>query len=194
VWKRLADLTIQRDGPYGKLDQVGLKLAQQAWTTGNKNQLFNLPQVNHHGKQLFLESALSGKCIDIKDWGKNNGAILHQWDHTGDTNQKWLLEHHEADNSYILESIHATGKVMDVEGNSNDHGAKIHLWEKVHGGADNQRWKLHKVHGSADKYRLQSCKSGLYMEVVNSSVDLGARIHQWEASEKENQVFRFRWI
>lgn len=86
--------------------------------------------------------AESRKCIDVKDFQKDNGSIVHLWDVvTNGANQKWrftqdkdLWEIVSVHNDLVLDA--------DVSAVSND-GCKLQCWTRHNG--KNQRWLIHLV-------------------------------------------------
>ncbi|MFE2757750.1 RICIN domain-containing protein [Actinosynnema sp. NPDC059335] len=79
----------------------------------------------------LIRSELNGKCLDIRDWNANDGAIVQMWACHGGANQQWY-----GDGSLIRSALN--GKCLDIrDWNAND-GAVVQMWT-CHGGA-NQRW------------------------------------------------------
>ena len=76
---------------------------------------------------------------------------------------------------------------LDVKGNSTSAGAVIDLWPA--NGGTNQQWVFERVDTSSPsgKYRIRSFSSGLYLDVVNSSMSNGGLVDQWPNNGGANQ-------
>ncbi|MBP6217380.1 MAG: RICIN domain-containing protein [Oligoflexales bacterium] len=84
---------------------------------------------------LFLECADSGKCLDVSDRNKSNGAALHQWDCLHTDNQQFKFV--QNDNYYQIETF-SPGKCINIKDWKRNDGARLQQWECS--GGVNQRF------------------------------------------------------
>jgi hypothetical protein len=161
----------------------------RGWT--DNNGLSNFSWNDKISSVLFTESlqmksitALhSGKAVEVFDFATSNGAFVVQWGYWGGANQKWKLVPVGNGYHFIL-SVHSR-KHVSVEGESKLENARIVQDEPTN--SLSQQWHVSPCDGA---YLLMNRKSGLYMEVVNSSLDDGAQLVQKPKTAKKNQLFR----
>ncbi len=126
----------------------------------------------------------SGKCMDVKDWSKDNGATIQIWEcHFGD-NQIWVLES-AGSGYYRIKSKHS-GKCLDVKGASKDDKARIQLYS-CHG-KENQQFKFEIQ--SDGTYQIKARHSGKCIDVQGASTSNGATLQQYRCHGKSNQRWR----
>lgn len=86
---------------------------------------------------VIIMSAYSGKCLDVDGYREDEGAVVHQWKHTGALNQHWRLTELD-DGSYNICARHS-GHVLDATWEK-ENGVKPIQWSWH--GKDIQRWWL----------------------------------------------------
>ncbi|GAA3507512.1 RICIN domain-containing protein [Streptomyces showdoensis] len=79
----------------------------------------------------------SGKCLDVYDASRADGAGLIQWQCDGDTNQRWRLEA-VSGGAVQLRAVHS-GKCLEATW-SGTGGEQVRQYPC--NGAVNQRWTL----------------------------------------------------
>jgi len=104
------------------------------------NQIWHLEYVETvNGKPYYqIKAQHSGKCVDVKDASRNNGANIHQWTCEQVDNQLWTRHWPDHNSNYFELRAKHSGQCLDVSEASNDNGANVHQWDCV-GGA-NQLW------------------------------------------------------
>ncbi|MEE1770359.1 RICIN domain-containing protein [Streptomyces sp. JV185] len=60
-------------------------------TTGGANQEWSAYSYDT-GKWDYIKNVHSGKCLEIADGSKTNGAAARQWDCHAGLNQQWVME------------------------------------------------------------------------------------------------------
>ncbi|QTD98669.1 RICIN domain-containing protein [Streptomyces cyanogenus] len=88
-----------------------------------------------------IVAAHSGKCLDVFEWSKSNGARIVQWSCHGGLNQKWYLER-RADNRWQIRSLYSD-KCLDADQPSlqaPEHGVIVQQWDCI--GGKNQAWSV----------------------------------------------------
>ena len=95
------------DVPYGTMDDIQLiqygchRGENQAWT-------FN----NHGDGSYEVVSLASGKCLDVYNWGKEDGEMIYQSECHGGDNQRWQIDLLE-NGAYQIKARHS-GKCLDL--------------------------------------------------------------------------------
>ncbi len=131
-----------------------------------------------------IESAYSGKVLDVADWSTEGGGNIQQWTLHGGANQTWQLAP-VGDGQYEIRSVHS-GQCLDVDGWSAADGANVIQWP-CHGGA-NQRFSFNAV--VDDQVLIVPASSGSCLDVAEWVYEDGANIQQWGCSGWENQRWR----
>ena len=140
------------------------------------------------GKFYVITSKQSNKSIDVKDAGRNNGAIIHQWDYVEEANQQWLLEGTE-DGYYKIIS-RETAKAIDIKDNANYNGATIHQWEDVD--VNSQLWSFEVDNDGY--YKIKSKSTGKCLDVKGISSQNGAVLQLWDDVNGDNQKWKLTEI
>ncbi|WP_081883543.1 RICIN domain-containing protein, partial [Glycomyces tenuis] len=131
-----------------------------------------------------IESAHSGRVLDVTDASAANGASIQQWDDFGSANQRWRFV--DAGEGYWQIVSVASGKALDVTGASVANGAPVQQWDYV-GGA-NQQWSVTPLGDGS--YSITNRNSGKALDVTGASEANGAPVQQWDHVGGANQ----RWI
>ncbi|MBT2532770.1 RICIN domain-containing protein [Arthrobacter sp. ISL-48] len=126
-----------------------------------------------------LLGAQSGKCLDLKSFATNDGAVVDIYTCNGGTNQKWTL-----DTSGQLVNA-SSGKCLDVSGQSTSNGAFAQQWTCTGGG--NQKWTYNAV-----TRQLIGQQSGKCLDVNQASTADGARLVIWTCGNQTNQQWTIR--
>ncbi|UNO38819.1 RICIN domain-containing protein [Streptomyces sp. MST-110588] len=119
----------------------------------------------------------SGKCLEIENSSKQNGARAQQWDCNGQAGSGWRLQDLGGGAWYIINAH--SGKCLEIENSSASNGARAQQWDcKGQKGAKfwlddrGSYWWIRPTTGSSDK-----C-----LEIENSSMSNGARAQQWDCN------------
>ncbi|WP_405425250.1 RICIN domain-containing protein [Streptomyces erythrochromogenes] len=118
----------------------------------------------------------SGKCLEIENSSKSNGARAQQWDCKGQGGSKWGMAD-AGGGTYYLVNAHS-GKCLEIENSSTANGARAQQWDCK--GQAGSKWKFYVVHGQSAK--VVNAKSGKCLEIENSSKSNGARAQQWDCN------------
>jgi hypothetical protein len=89
---------------------------------------------------IQLRNVNSGKCLEVADSRRDNGAPVQQWDCVGAETQRWESAAtcwECTDPAYTLAGYHS-GKVLEVENSSTYNGARVQQWDSA--GAPGQFW------------------------------------------------------
>ncbi|MFF0558795.1 RICIN domain-containing protein [Streptomyces sp. NPDC004266] len=128
----------------------------------------------------------SGKCLEVADWSKNDGAAVRQWDCTGGDNQKWAR--YSAPGSsrgpYWYINLNS-GKCLEIRDWGTHNGAVADQWS-CHYGA-NQTW----YGNSGMIYPDYDYAAGKCLEIADWRTDNGAPARLWDCSYRQdsNQTF-----
>ena len=129
-------------------------------------------------------NANSKKAIEVKNYSRDNGAEICQWDFHGGDNQLWKLED-AGEGFYYIRSV-LTGKNLEVYGFSTDNGGRVSVWDNT--AAKNQQWGIKKdpVDGN---YILTNRNSGKVVDINGASRDNAGVVQQWQNVNGLNQKF-----
>jgi hypothetical protein len=132
----------------------------------------------------------SGKALDVSGFSTANGAIIHQWEYFGQTNQKWRVRR-QADGSYRLTAVHS-GKILDAKSSGTSDGTVIQQYTWNNSCA--QKWRLENRSDGAKTIR-SSC-SDKVLDVSGVSLENGAPLQLWSSGgdASRNQGFIFERI
>lgn len=111
----------------------------------------------------FLLNKLSGKCLDVKDWGMEPGNPIMQWPYHGGTNQLWLLERLE-DRWFKITSQHS-GWCLQVRAGSLEEDAPLE--QGVFAGKEYQEWSL--IPFPDGSYQIKARHSGKVATIQGAS-------------------------
>lgn len=103
----------------------------QQWDCANSpNQRFRFELADSGefgGRAYTIKAEHTGKCLSVKDSGKDNGVNIIQWDCFNTPNQKVIMTP-STGGSWTIRFLH-TGKCMDVQGTSTANGQTVHQWD-----------------------------------------------------------------
>lgn len=131
----------------------------------------------------------SHKAIEVKNYSRDNGAEICQWDFHGGDNQLWKLT--DAGDGYYYISSALTGKNLDVSGFSQDNGGRIVQWDNTSG--KNQQWGITRT-PSDGSYTLTNRNSGKVVDINGASRDNAGVVHQWQNINGLNQKFMIELV
>ncbi|MBF6051465.1 RICIN domain-containing protein [Streptomyces eurocidicus] len=76
-------------------------------------------------------NANSGKCLEVADSRKDNGAPIQQWDCVNSQTQKWeVIWNSNLAEPFTLRNRNS-GKVIEVDNSSKSNGARVQQWDNV---------------------------------------------------------------
>ena len=139
-----------------------------------------------------LTATHSNKALDVTACNTANGTLIQQYAPLGNDCQKFLIV--DVGGGYFKLVSKVGLKCVDG-GIAGAPNAPVYLWDQAN--ASNQKWKFEKVHPAGvttlgGAYTVQNRNSGLFLDVAFSSLDNGARLHQWSSNNGgPNQQFRF---
>ncbi len=73
----------------------------------------------------------NGKCMDVQDGSKSNGANIQIWDSNNNDQQLWSV--YDVDGAYVICPKHAPTMALDVKNASKVAGTRIQLWTQSYG-------------------------------------------------------------
>lgn len=125
----------------------------------------------------------AGKCLDVTDVSKENGANIQLWDCTEQAGQQFTLV--PSDSGYVSLRNVNSGKCLDVWGWSTAAGANIAQYSCT--GSANQQFRVEDVGGG--NVRFVSRHSGKALDAWAKGTANGTNIAQWEPNGGTNQTF-----
>ncbi|MFB7469611.1 RICIN domain-containing protein [Kitasatospora sp. NPDC056184] len=123
-------------------------------------------------------NAATGKCLEVADVRKDDGAPVRQWTCTSGNNQKWTVYGSSLINLW-------SGKCLDIPGFSTVWGTRPIQWTCT-SQQDNQRWLVPDVSAPLPGY-LSSL--GLVLDVAGFDPADGATVATWGANGGANQLW-----
>ncbi|MGW7786453.1 RICIN domain-containing protein [Streptomyces tricolor] len=75
---------------------------------------------------VFIIRNHSGKCLEIENSSKRNGARAQQWTCNGQDGAKWRFVETSGDRLYIVNA--RSGKCLEIENSSRRNGARAQQW------------------------------------------------------------------
>jgi parallel beta-helix repeat protein len=128
----------------------------------------------------------SGKVLDVSQISTADGAIIHQWQYLGQTNQKWRVER-QTDGTYRFTAQHS-GKVMDAQYAGTTAGTRV--WQYTWNNSCAQKWRIEARSDGAKTIR-SSC-SDKVLDVSGYGLENGAAFQLWNyIPDIGNQAFVF---
>ncbi|MER5202340.1 RICIN domain-containing protein [Streptomyces sp. NPDC002825] len=129
-----------------------------------------------------IQAAHSGKCLEVADWSKADGAPVRQWDcHHGD-NQKWYRYGLSDDtNAFFYINVNS-GRCLEIGGWNRNNGATANQWGCHYG--LNQMFRGDRGLRMDGAYADQKC-----LEIADWRTDNGAPARLWDCHSGDNQYF-----
>jgi Ricin-type beta-trefoil lectin domain-like len=125
----------------------------------------------------------SRKAVEVKNYSRDNGAEICQWDFHGGDNQLWKVEV-AGDGLYYIKSV-LTGKNLEVYGFSQDNGGRLTQWDNT--SAKNQQWKFSRAEDGS--FIITNYNSGKVMDINGASLANAGNVQQWQNANGNNQKF-----
>ncbi|MGK5733214.1 RICIN domain-containing protein [Streptomyces sp. URMC 124] len=131
----------------------------------------------------------SGKCLEIENSSKSNGARAQQWDCSRQPGSKWMVT--SSDGVYVNIINVNSGKCLEVADSRRDDGAPVQQWTCA--GNDTQKWNKLFVQSDPNTRVFRNANSGKVLEIDGSSKDNGARAQQWENKGQPGSYWTESW-
>ena len=131
----------------------------------------------------------SGKCLDIVNGSRANGARIQQWTCSGAPQQKWYLRGVGGE-YYNIVSAHDAA-CLDLRDNLNANGAVVQQW--TCSGAYNQVWQV-TWDASMGAYRIKPDVGDKCLDVTGVSTANGAYMQIWDCAYPGVRNQRFRLV
>ncbi|MFF9643016.1 non-reducing end alpha-L-arabinofuranosidase family hydrolase [Kitasatospora aureofaciens] len=119
-----------------------------------------------------LRGTGSGRCLDVANASRTDGAPLQVYDCWNGANQQWTLT---PDNQLTVYG----GKCLDVPGHATTAGTRVQIWTCT--GAANQQWRV-----NADG-TVVGVESGLCLDVAGAGTANGTAVDVWQCNGGSNQ-------
>ncbi|MEU1122213.1 ricin-type beta-trefoil lectin domain protein [Streptomyces sp. NPDC005899] len=117
-----------------------------------------------------VQSAVSGKCLDVSGAGTADGTAVQIWSCGGGVNQLW--------SAHSDGTLRSMGKCLDAVGRGTANGTKVQIWSCS--GGSNQVWEPYN-----GGYRNPA--SGRCLDDPGSSTADGTQLHLWDCHGGANQ-------
>jgi hypothetical protein len=138
---------------------------------------------------FMIINKYSGKCLDLIGGNTANGAVINQW--TADVNgpnQRWGFAPTENANHFRIVSW-VSGKCACIDGDSTSPGAQLHDWDYT---GNNTAQQFDLADAGNGWFKIKNVKSGLILEVTNSSTADNAKVQQNTDVSGANQLWRLQ--
>ncbi|KOV31547.1 alpha-L-arabinofuranosidase [Streptomyces sp. XY431] len=119
-----------------------------------------------------LHGTGSGRCLDVTNADRNDGAFLQIHDCSGGANQQWTST---SDNRLTVYG----NKCLDVPGHATTAGTRVQIWT-CSGGA-NQQWRVN------SDGTVVGVESGLCLDVTGAGTANGTAVEIWTCNGRSNQ-------
>jgi sucrose-6-phosphate hydrolase SacC (GH32 family) len=140
------------------------------------------------GATYRIQSASSGKILEVDGGSTSDGANVQQWEWTGADRQKWIA-HELRDGVFRFENV-ASGKMLDVRDAGTANGDSAVQWDWW--GGDNQQWTVDRVDDVEETvYRVRNVNSGKVLDPEDGSGSNGEDVQQWDWLDGDNQRWQF---
>jgi sucrose-6-phosphate hydrolase SacC (GH32 family) len=140
------------------------------------------------GATYRIQSASSGKVVEVENGSTSDGANVQQYEWTGADRQKWVAREVSA-GIYRFENVNS-GKVLDVQDAGTANGDTVMQWDWW--GGDNQQWTVDPVNDVEPQvHRVRNVNSGKVLDLEDDAQTDGGDVQQWEWLDGDNQHWRF---
>jgi hypothetical protein len=129
----------------------------------------------------------SGKCLDVANWSRSNGAPVNQFDCHGGANQRWYFWTVPGTTSQLIINDWS-GQCLDIPGWSSSDGAQLQQFS-CHGFA-NQQFRAGLPSALAFGFRFRNVNSNKCLDIPNWSTQSGVRVQQFTCHTGLNQ----QWV
>ncbi len=130
----------------------------------------------------------SGKCLDVQDESKEDGANAFQYSLHGGPNQQWVFVKADDDCYYIV--ARHSGKCLDVLDWHKEDGARV--CQITLFGGDNQKWQLRQT--KDDYFHIIAKHSGKCLDVAGRGTEDGTIVQQYTVHGGDNQKWELRAV
>ncbi|MER6829227.1 PHB depolymerase family esterase [Streptosporangium sp. NPDC000563] len=130
------------------------------------------PSPSPSGGTGALRGVGSGRCLDVVGASQANGAAVHIWDCSGQSNQRWT-------STAAGELRVYGGKCLDVNGAGTADGSTVIIWDC--NGQNNQKWRLN-ADGTITAVGANKC-----LDVSGYGTANGTRVQIWSCTGATNQ-------
>lgn len=129
----------------------------------------------------YIKNA-DGKCLEIENSSRDNGAHAQQWSCVGQEGAVWYAEQ-VANGGWpapvrLRIRNYYSNKCLVIENSSNSNGAGAVLWDC--NGQAGSLWSANVGQQTNWYYWWQNAANGKCLEIENSSFSNGARAQQWD--------------
>lgn len=125
-----------------------------------------------------IRNVNSGKCLEIVNSSKDNGALAQQWSCGTQAGAKWEFRPSTTAGVYQVVNVNS-GKCLEIVNSSKDNGARAQQYTCAN--IPTMQWKIEQA-GSTVSLDISNVNSGKTLEINNSSLDNGAPAQQWTHS------------
>jgi Ricin-type beta-trefoil lectin domain/Phosphatidylinositol-specific phospholipase C, X domain len=131
----------------------------------------------------------SGKCLDLIGGNTGLSAVVNQYayDYNG-PNQRWTLAPTEATNHFRISS-YVSGKCFSMANDSTAAGVQLQQFDYT-GNNPSQQFDL--IDAGNGFYKIKNVRSGLVLEIENSSTGDNAKVQQASDNNGNNQQWRLQ--
>ncbi|MFF2658115.1 RICIN domain-containing protein [Kitasatospora sp. NPDC058032] len=138
-------------------------------------------QIPRYTLYFELRNAATGKCLEVADWRKDDGAPVRQWTCHGGANQLWTAN----SNGQLLNA--GSSSCLDVPGSSTVLGTQLVIWGcHFRPSADNQLWSVPHVNRPSPDY--VGSAFGV-LDVYGFDPSDGAPVVTWGPNGGANQIW-----
>ena len=166
--------TVARKTQWALANAGGVMFWELSNDTNDATSLLNVAYENTLGVRSGEITGTSGKCVDVRWSGTENGTPIQLYSCNGSDAQWWTVDGTGA--------VRALGKCLDVPGGSTADGAQLQLWDCNGTGA--QVWQ---ARGDGT---LQNPNSNKCLDATGFGTDDGTRLQIWSCHGGSNQVWQ----
>ncbi|MFD9378475.1 RICIN domain-containing protein [Streptomyces sp. NPDC059999] len=122
-----------------------------------------------------IRNVNSGKCLEIVNSSKDNGAVAQQWTCGAQAGAKWEYRPTATAGLYQIVNVNS-GKCLEIVNSSKENGARAQQYTCYD--IPTMQWTI-KQAGNTVSLDISNVNSGKTLEISNSSPDNGAPAQQW---------------
>lgn len=164
---------------------------RQSACDGSQRQRWRLVPNPGALKPVRIVARHSGKCLDVSNRSRTDGANVQQYSPHDGLNQLWTLFPVTTEGGDTAQAVISvlSGKALDVSGGSLLDHANIQQYP--YHGSDNQHWFLRPT-SAKGFFEVVSVASGRCLDVKGASTLDEADVQQYECNGGDNQKWRFQ--
>ena len=134
-------------------------------------------QYHLSGDYYYIKNVHSGKYLDVSGASSANGTNVLQWQFTGNTNQKWLVQY-IGGGVYRIATALDTSKVLEIEDATGLNGKNARI--NQYSGAVKQKFAIvHQTDSTAHKLLSNASGYSSGLTVQHASCNNGANVFQY---------------